>query len=155
MLKSTKGLILMLKSPSSTSFCMYFAFAEYRTDDSSSPAELYVSPLASTDKMKTCSSSKDCQFSGKYWNSLRHTGEKHILSSNICIFCLQIRIFVLNICTFRTNILIFLPNIRICRQNIHIFITNKLIFLPNIHICRQNIHIFIRAAKIYIFAGKI
>ena len=47
-------LILKLKSPSGTSFGLYFAFAEYRTDDSNSPAEGNVSPAASTDKMKTC-----------------------------------------------------------------------------------------------------
>ena len=47
-------LILKLKSPSSTSFGLYFAFAEYRNDDSNSPAEGNVSPAASTDKMKTC-----------------------------------------------------------------------------------------------------
>ena len=59
-------LILKLKSPSGTSFGLYFAFAEYRTDDSSSPSERNVSPPASTDKIKTCSSGKDCQSSGKY-----------------------------------------------------------------------------------------
>ena len=41
-------LILKLKSPSGTSFGLYFAFAEYRTDDSSSPAEGNVSPPART-----------------------------------------------------------------------------------------------------------
>ena len=46
-------LILKLKSPSGISFGLYFAFAEYRTDDSNSPAEQNVSPAASTDKMKT------------------------------------------------------------------------------------------------------
>ena len=45
-------LILKLKSPSGTSFGLYFAFAEYRTDDSNSPAERTISPAASTDKMK-------------------------------------------------------------------------------------------------------
>ena len=44
---------MLLKSPSGTSFGLYFAFAEYRTDDSNSPAERNVSPAASTDKMKT------------------------------------------------------------------------------------------------------
>ena len=34
-------LILKLKSPSGTSFGLYFAFAEYRTDDSNSPADWY------------------------------------------------------------------------------------------------------------------
>ena len=37
-------LTLKLKSPSSTSFGLYLAFAEYRTDDSNSPAEGNVSP---------------------------------------------------------------------------------------------------------------
>ena len=53
-------LILKLKSPSGTSFGLYFAYEEYRTDDSNSPAEQNVGPLASTDKMKTCSCGKDC-----------------------------------------------------------------------------------------------
>ena len=52
-------LTLKLKSPSGTSFCLYFAFAEYRMDDSNSPGEGNVSPgnvspAARTDKMKTC-----------------------------------------------------------------------------------------------------
>ena len=34
-------LILKLKSPSGISFGLYFAFAEYRTDDSNSPADWY------------------------------------------------------------------------------------------------------------------
>ena len=34
-------LILKLKSPSGTSFGLYFAIAEYRTDDSNSPADRY------------------------------------------------------------------------------------------------------------------
>ena len=34
-------LIFKLKSPSGTSFGLYFAFAEYRTDDSVSPADWY------------------------------------------------------------------------------------------------------------------
>ena len=34
-------LIFKLKSPSGTSFGLYFAFAEYRTDDSNSPADRY------------------------------------------------------------------------------------------------------------------
>ena len=59
-------LILKLKSPSGISFGLYFAFSAYRTDDSNSPAERNVSPPACTDKMKTCSSGKDCQSSGKY-----------------------------------------------------------------------------------------
>ena len=46
-------LIFKLQSSSGTSFGLYFAFAEYRTDDSNSPAERNVSPAASTDKMKT------------------------------------------------------------------------------------------------------
>ena len=46
-------LIFNLKSPSGSSFGLYFAFAKYRTDDSNSPAEGNFSPAASTDKMKT------------------------------------------------------------------------------------------------------
>ena len=46
-------LILKLKSPSGTSFDLYFAFEEYRANDSNSPAERNISPAASTDKMKT------------------------------------------------------------------------------------------------------
>ena len=46
-------LVLKLKSPSGTSFGLYFAFEEYRADDSNSPAERNISPAASTDKMKT------------------------------------------------------------------------------------------------------
>ena len=46
-------LILKLKTPSGTSFGLYFAFAEYRTDDSNSPAERNISPPESTEKMKT------------------------------------------------------------------------------------------------------
>ena len=46
-------LILKLKSPSGTSFGLYFAFAEYCTDDSNSPAERNISPPESTEKMKT------------------------------------------------------------------------------------------------------
>ena len=34
-------LILKLKSPSGISFGLYFAFAEYHTDDSNSPADWY------------------------------------------------------------------------------------------------------------------
>ena len=34
-------LILKLKSPSGTSFGLYFAFAEYSADDSNSPADWY------------------------------------------------------------------------------------------------------------------
>ena len=34
-------LILKLKSPSGTSFGLYFAYEEYRTDDSNSPADWY------------------------------------------------------------------------------------------------------------------
>ena len=37
-------LIFKLKSSSGTSFALYFAFAEYRTDDSNSPAEWTLSP---------------------------------------------------------------------------------------------------------------
>ena len=46
-------LIFKLKSPSGTSFGLYFAFAEYCTNDSNSPAEGNFSPAAITDKMKT------------------------------------------------------------------------------------------------------
>ena len=46
-------LILKLKSPSGTSFGLYFAYEEYCSDDSNSPAERNISPAASTDKMKT------------------------------------------------------------------------------------------------------
>ena len=46
-------LILKLKTPSGTSFGLYFAFAEYCTDDSNSPAERNISPPESTEKMKT------------------------------------------------------------------------------------------------------
>ena len=59
-------LILKLKSSNGTSFGLYFAFGEYRTDDSNSPAEGNFSPAESTGKMKTCSSGKGCQSSGKY-----------------------------------------------------------------------------------------
>ena len=45
-------LILKLKTPSGTSFGLYFAFADYRTDDSNSPAEGNFSPPESTEKMK-------------------------------------------------------------------------------------------------------
>ena len=34
-------LILKLKSPSGTSFGLYFAYEEYHTDDSNSPADWY------------------------------------------------------------------------------------------------------------------
>ena len=34
-------LILKLKSPSSTSFGLYFTYEEYHTDDSNSPADWY------------------------------------------------------------------------------------------------------------------
>ena len=47
-------LIFKLKSLSSTSFGLYFAYEEYLTDDSNSLAEWNISPAASTDKMKTC-----------------------------------------------------------------------------------------------------
>ena len=40
-IKTFSGLILKLKSPSGTSFCLYFAYEEYRTDDSSCPADWY------------------------------------------------------------------------------------------------------------------
>ena len=55
-------LILKLKTPSGTSFGLYFAFAEYRTDDSNSPAERIFSPAEITvtldsQSAESCSSS--------------------------------------------------------------------------------------------------
>ena len=47
------GIIVKLKSPSGTTFGLYFAYAKYCTDDSNSPAEGKITPAASTDKMKT------------------------------------------------------------------------------------------------------
>ena len=41
-------LILKLKYPSGTSFGLYFAYEEYRTDDSNSPAERNFSPAEIT-----------------------------------------------------------------------------------------------------------
>ena len=114
-------LILKLKSPSGTSFGLYFAFAEYRTDDSSSPAEWNVSPPASTDKMKTCSSGKD-------WNSLRHTGEKCIVSSNICIFCLQICLFCYKY-EFVGKIYVHLEQIYLFFYQIYVFVGKIYIYL--------------------------
>ena len=46
-------LILKLKSPSGTSFGLYFAYEEYCSDEFNSPEEQNFSPAASTDKMKT------------------------------------------------------------------------------------------------------
>ena len=91
--------------------------------------------------------------------------KKHIVSSNICIFCLQIHIFVLNICLFCLQICLFCLQIRICRQNIctvqtvlycteqiylfstkYTFVGKIFIYIytcrQNIHICRQNLRIF-------------
>ena len=40
-------IISTLKSPSGTSFDLYFAYEEYHTDDSNSPAERTLSPAES------------------------------------------------------------------------------------------------------------
>ena len=63
---------------------------------------------------------------------------------NICIFCLQIRIFGRKINIFVLNVHIFCQQIRICRQNKNIFVGIIYIYLEQIQvrICRQNIHIF-------------
>ena len=47
-LSTYSSLILKLKSPSGISFGLYFAYEEYSTDDSNSPAERTNSPAAST-----------------------------------------------------------------------------------------------------------
>ena len=112
-------LILKLKSPSSTSFCLYFAFAEYRTDYSSSPAERNVSPPARTvspaASTEIVSGTQEksilylqiyVNFASKYmyilptntyicskYMYILPTNTYTVFVLNICIFCLQICLF--------------------------------------------------------------